>query len=76
MCQELHHICGNDLYGEGHPLHETVVTRRMLKCSDPVELQYFSSPVSFPDVCYFCGEVKVNKLIFNKWYKTNIYISL
>ena len=59
MFQELHHICGNELFEEGHALHEIVITRRMLTCSAPVEIQYYSSHRSFPDVCNFCGEIGV-----------------
>ena len=55
--EELYHICGNELFEEGHPLHEKIVTRRMLNCSDPMETQYYSSSVNFPNVCYFCGEI-------------------
>ena len=35
--------CGVPIFAEDHPLSEKVVTRCMLKCSDPVELLYFST---------------------------------
>ena len=46
--------CGVPLFAEDQPLSGKVVTRCMLKCSDPVELLYFSSK-KFPSCCYWCG---------------------
>ena len=50
----LFYECSAVLFPEGHRLHKIVNVKQMLKCKDPIELQYFASKM-FCDVCYWCG---------------------
>ena len=45
-----------------HTLENLIVTRRMIKCSYTLELQYFSSG-KYPNVCYWCGQNREFSLI-------------
>ena len=50
------YTCGSGLFPPQSPLHETVICRQALSCTDPMEAQYYSSVCTkFPPVCWFCG---------------------
>ena len=48
-------ICGMSVFPSGHSLESSVVSRKMVNCESPIEIQYYSSKI-FPDVCYWCGK--------------------
>ena len=50
------YTCGSELFPSESQVHNTIICRRSLNCSDPMEAQYYSSTcVKFPPVCWFCG---------------------
>lgn len=56
VADEKLYTCGSSLFEPNSPLVDSVVVRRNIGCTTPIESQYFSAKlVSFPPVCYYCG---------------------
>jgi hypothetical protein len=53
--EELLHTCGSPLFPEGSTLHQTLVVRESVTCGTPIDVQYYSGAVKFPDICIYCG---------------------
>lgn len=48
------YVCGLPLFPDGHKYHSTIIVRMSL--SDMESTYYASKSVTFPDVCFYCGE--------------------
>ena len=50
------YVCGSPLLPSSSPYFDSIVVRQSLLCTDPVEVQYYSSTLmSFPSICFYCG---------------------
>jgi len=48
--------CGSELFPPSSCHYDAIAVRAALLCADPIEVQYYSAiPVSFHEVCYYCG---------------------
>lgn len=49
------YVCGAELFSSEDPIYNKVYVRRNLECESPIEFAYFSSNLSLPLVCFYCG---------------------
>ena len=47
--------CGGALVDEDHHMRHSVVVRRQLNCSSPMETTYYSAHIQLPQACTYCG---------------------
>ena len=53
------YTCGAPVTMAGHALHGQLFARASLRCSDPVEYDYYLKSKKFPPCCSLCGETGV-----------------
>ncbi len=53
------YTCGSSIFPPSSEYYDSIVLRENITCSDPIELQYFSSTlVHYPPLCYWCGNAE------------------
>ena len=49
------YACGGSFFDDENHLRHSVVARRQLTCSSPLETTYYSAKISLPPLCHHCG---------------------
>ena len=57
------YACGGSFTDDESYLRQSVVVRRQLTCTSPLETMYFSSTIGFPVVCCQCGGASGTSLV-------------
>ncbi len=55
------YVCGASLLPVNNELHAKIYVRVGLECNSPIETSYYSSNLSLPLICYYCGSFNAER---------------